>query len=58
MFLRNKEKLFNNNYNKDEIVLLLKKKIRKSNRYNILEVGCAGGDRLKFLKKQFENICL
>ncbi|MDA9071442.1 class I SAM-dependent methyltransferase [Candidatus Pelagibacter sp.] len=53
MFLRNKENLLNKNYNKDEIYLALKNKIKKSHKYNILEIGCAGGDRLIFLKKQF-----
>ena len=53
MFLRNKENLLNKNYNKDEIYLAIKNKIKKSHKYNILEIGCAGGDRLIFLKKQF-----
>ena len=55
MFLRNEQKLLNKNYNKDEIFLLLKKKIKKNDKYKILEIGCAGGDRLDFLKKQFPN---
>ena len=53
MFLRNKDQLLNKNYNKDEIYLTLKNKIKKNHKYNILEIGCAGGDRLIFLKKQF-----
>ena len=53
MFLRNKEKSFKKNYSKDEIFLLLNNKIKKNNKYNILEIGCAGGDRLIFLKKSF-----
>jgi len=53
MFLRNKEKLFQINYQKDEIFLILNKKINKNKRFNILEVGCAGGDRLLFLKEKF-----
>ena len=55
MFLRNKEKLSNKDYNKDEIYQLLKKKIKKDDRYKILEIGCSGGKRLDFLKRQFPN---
>ena len=55
MFLRNKQKLLDKDYSKDEIYLLLKKKIRKNNKYKILEIGCAGGNRLNFLKKKFPN---
>jgi ubiquinone/menaquinone biosynthesis C-methylase UbiE len=54
-FLRNEEKLFKRDYSKDEIVLLLKNKINKNKKYNILEIGCAAGDRLIFLKKKFPN---
>ena len=53
MFLRNEQKLLNKNYNKDEIFLALKSKIKKNYKYRILEIGCAGGDRLIFLKKKF-----
>ena len=53
MFLRNKQIWLNKNYEKDEIFLLLRNKIKKSDKLNILEVGCAAGYRLEFLKKKF-----
>jgi|TARA_B100001971_G_C17733561_1_gene307160 ubiquinone/menaquinone biosynthesis C-methylase UbiE len=52
-FVRNKKKLDSINYENDPIFIKVKKLISKNKKFNILEVGCGDGKRLKFLKKQY-----
>jgi ubiquinone/menaquinone biosynthesis C-methylase UbiE len=54
-FNRNKKKLDFINYENDPISIKVKKLIGQSKKFNILEVGCGDGKRLKYLKKQFSK---
>ena len=57
-FLRNKINLKNFDYSNDELQILISKIIEDygKKKINILEIGCADGERLKHLKKKYPNI--
>lgn len=54
---RNKKKLFNKDYAKDKVVILVKSLIKsKRKKVNILDIGCCSGLKLNYLEKNFSNI--
>ena len=53
--------LNSNRYNKPKeyfklLHKILKKKVKKSKKYELLDVGCANGELLFYLDKQFSNV--
>ena len=57
-FLRNKTNLINFDYSRDELQITISKIIESygKKKINILEIGCADGSRLYFLKNKHPNI--